>query len=197
MLTVLGDTFKWTQLTFNDKVQQIADAIAPVVNDQANSTPIKKNTNILKSVKKAFKIHGKHHHHNIPPSSKRPKIKQLVRKRSDSLDDAVVTTVVTNRSHADNGIKSFATIIDSGGQKVFLNLYPIFIHNPSLLMVVFKMTDEANCIWKPLPREEYHCPEGVFTNPHQINQCMADLIKHTMANISTYSSTIRPLVLSV
>jgi len=51
------------------------------------------------------------------------------------------------------------------------------------------MTDEADCIWKPLQHEEYNCQEAVFTNPHQTNWCMADLIKHTMANINTYSST--------
>ena len=180
--------FTWTELTLGDEIQEIADAIAPVVHEQANSTPIRRG-NVLRNFFRS------HHYQNTSSSSRTRQ--QNVREKSDSLDDAVVNNVVTNRSHADNGIKSFATIIDSGGQKVFLNLYPIFIHNPSLLMVVFKMTDEANCIWKPLPREEYHCPEGVFTNPHQTNQCMADLIKHTMANISTYSSTIRPLVLSV
>jgi len=185
-LTVSGDMFMWSQLTFNDEVQQIADAIAPIVHDQASSAPIK-SKNILKSMKHMVRKHIKSPSQVTPPSAKRPK--QLVRVRSGSLDDAVVANVVTNKSHDDNGVKSFVTVVDSGGQKAFLNLYPIFIRNPSLLMVVFKMTDESDCIWKPLPHEEYHCSEGVFTNPHQTNQCMADLIKHTMANISTYSST--------
>ncbi|XP_065902525.1 uncharacterized protein [Dysidea avara] len=173
-LIVSGDMFMWSELTFNDEVQNIADAITPVVHDQTSSTPIKKGK-FLKTFKNLVKN-----------QSKRPK--ENSRERSDSLDDAVVANVVTNKSHTDKGIKSFVTIIDSGGQKAFLNLYPIFIRNPSLVMVVFKMTDEADCIWKPLPLEEYHCPEGVFTNPHQTNQSIADLIKHTMANISTYTS---------
>ena len=180
-LTVLGDMFTWTELTFSEEIQEIADAIAPVVHEQANSTPIRRG-NVLRN------FFSSHHYQNTSSSSRIRQ--QNIRERSDSLDDAVVNNVVTNRSHADSGIKSFVTIIDSGDQKAFLNLYPIFIRNPSLLMIVFKMTDDDDCIWKPLPHDEYHCPEGIFTNAHLTNQCMADLIKHTMANISTYSSAI-------
>ena len=77
--------------------------------------------------------------------------------------------------------------MDSGGQKAFLHLYPIFVRNPSLVMIVFKMTNDPDCIWKPLPKEEFYTSEGIFTDLHQINHSAADLIKHTMANISTYA----------
>ncbi|XP_065903634.1 uncharacterized protein [Dysidea avara] len=184
-LTVSSNTFKWTQLTFSGVVDEIADVIAPIVHDQASNTATMKRQRFAR-IKHYVKRYTTSPHHSTSPSSKRHK--PLISQRSDSLDDAVISRVVSNESHTDKGSKSFVTIIDSGGQKAFLNLYPIFIRNPSLVMVVFKMTDEVDCIWKPLPLEEYHCPEGVFTNPHQTSQSVADLIKHTMANISTYTS---------
>ena len=123
--------------------------------------------------------------------------------RSASVDNLVCDKVLTNENTSDpDDMKTFITIMDSGGQKVFLNLYPVFVRNPSLVIILFKMTNDPDCIWKPLRKDEFYASDGIFTNLHQINHSAADLIKHTMANIGTYgdftnSSTMTHIICCV
>ena len=194
--TSSNNTFTWTPLSFNQVLHRIANIIAPIVvsnldDDQTmqpqRSSIQKANVQrMVRFMKKRFtRIPFKFMKSTSIVSDTPIKLSSA---RSASVDNLVCDKVMTKETTSDRDeMKSFITIMDSGGQKAFLNLYPIFVRNPSLIMIVFKMTNDPDCIWKPLPKDEFYSSEGVFTNLHQINHSAADLIKHTMANISTYA----------
>lgn len=193
-------TFTWTELSLDDVFDATAKMIAPMVADKLDKEQMMQPKSKIRMMKKAMKTAMKkmrpHNIKRLSSSSSSSSRTTDSKKRSplqsaNSLEESVIK-IVTDDTTATNGeaIKSFITIMDSGGQKAFFNLYPIFVRNPSLVMVVFKMTDAPDCIWKPLPKEEFYGADEVFTDLHQVNQSAADLIKHTMANISTYTDTI-------
>ena len=194
--TSSNNTFTWTPLSFNQVLHRIANIIAPIVVSNLDDDQIMQpqrssiqKTNVQRMVrfmKKRFtRVPFKFMKSTSIVSDTPIKLSSA---RSASVDNLVCDKVMTKETTSDRDeMKSFITIMDSGGQKAFLNLYPIFVRNPSLIMIVFKMTNDPDCIWKPLPKDEFYSSEGVFTNLHQINHSAADLIKHTMANISTYA----------
>ena len=184
-----NNTFTWTPLSFNEVLQRVANLIAPLVvsslgDDQI--TPSQRGNlqtvfryvtrNVTRRIRKSKSV-----------CSDNPVRSSF--SRASSLDDLLCTAVMTKHKTTpeEDEMKTFITIMDSGGQKAFLNLYPIFVRNPSLVMIVFKMTNDPDCIWKPLPQDEFYTSDGVFSNLHQINHSAADLIKYTMTNISTYA----------
>jgi len=188
-------TFIWTELSFRELLNTTADLIVPVVaanldNDQM-ICPSSKRRRFFKSLAQKVKKFPVRLTKTSSISSCGNSSKNLLCTKSASLDDTIVAKITVNdvKASDDESIKSFITIMDSGGQKAFLNLYPIFVRNPSLVMIVFKMTNEPDCIWKPLPKEEFYTSGGIFTDLHQSKHSAADLIKHTMANISTYTDT--------
>ena len=190
------NTFTWTPLTFNEVLHRVANLIAPIVvsnlgddqiaQPQISNVQITSVQRMVKFMKKRFTripfkfIKSTSVYSDSPINSSSA--------RSASVDNLVCDKVLTKENTSDqDDMKTFITIMDSGGQKAFLNLYPIFVRNPSLVMIVFKMTNDPDCIWKPLPKDEFYTSDRIFTNLHQINHSAADLIKHTMANISTYT----------
>ena len=202
----LNDTFTWTELSFDDEVDETVDMIAPIVASTSNldgdqMISPERSKKFPKLMKNVGKYLGKRIRNNLPhglitrsascnDSTTTTPFPLLT--KAASIDESVISTVVGNDDlifSKEDSIKSFITIMDSGGQKAFLNLYPIFVQSPSLVMIVFKMTNDPDCIWKPLPKDEFHTSEGIFTDLHQINYSTADLIKHTMASISTYADT--------
>ena len=192
-----NETFTWTELSFNDTLDTAANLLVPIVADVLDNidritSPVSLRQRFVHSlVKRVKRIPLMIKSAKSPSNSFSDNTKKFLKTKSASLGDIVITKVVSDDAKVskDDSIKSFVTIMDSGGQKAFLNLYPIFVRNPSLVMIVFKMTNEPDCIWKPLPKEEFYTSEGIFTDLHQINYSAADLIKHTMANISTYTDT--------
>ena len=194
-----NNVFTWTVLSLDDESDRAVDMIAPIVATNIDGYLVMCPER-SKNIQKFIKYLRNRVRRNLP--------RQLITRSSSctestttpfpllakaaSIDESVISRVVLDddlTSCNKDSIKSFITIMDSGGQKAFLNLYPIFVQNPSLVMIVFKMTNEADCIWKPLPKEEFHTLDGVFTDLHEINYSTADLIKHTMASISTYADT--------
>ena len=183
----------WTELSFDEVLSRTANMLAPIVAANISGDPIKhpqtsKRHKLVKYLgKKIKRLPQKLSKAKLSSSSSACSVSSM-KTLSASLDDLIVADIVRNSTPPEEDrLKTFITIMDSGGQKAFLNLYPIFVRNPSLVMIVFKMTNDPNCIWKPLPKDEFCTPEGVFTDLHQINHSAADLIKHTMANISTYA----------
>ena len=183
-----NNTFTWTPLSSNQILQGVANLIAPLVISNLDDVQItKQRRNQLQRVVRSVK-------NRIPLSFLRSKSvssdspKHLSSSRSCSFDDLLCAAVMTKPSTPpeEDEMKTFITIMDSSGQKAFLNLYPIFVRNPSLVMIVFKMTNDPDCIWKPLPKDE---SDTIFNDLHQLNHSAADLIKHTMANISTYADS--------
>ena len=187
-----SNTFTWTPLSFNQVLQRVANLIAPLVVSSLGEHQIippqkgKLQKMVGSVTKKISKIplkftKAKSLSNDSPTHSSSA--------RSGSFDNLLCAAVMTKHATPpdEDEMKTFITIMDSGGQKAFFNLYPIFVRNPSLVMIVFKMTNDPDCIWKPLPKDEFYTSDGIFTNLHQINHSAADLIKHTMANISTYA----------
>ena len=190
------NTFTWTPLTFNQVLQRVANLIAPIVvsnlgddqiaQPQISNVQITNVQRMVKFMKKRFTRIPFKFIKSTSVYSDSPK--NSLSARSASVDNLVCDKVLTKENTSDqDDMKTFITIMDSGGQKAFLNLYPIFVRNPSLVLIVFKMTNDPDCIWKPLPKDEFYTSDRIFTNLHQINHSAADLIKHTMANISTYT----------
>ena len=182
----------WTELSFDEVLSRTANMIAPIVAANISADPIKhpqssRRHKLVKYLGKKFKRLPQRLSKATLSSSSTCSISSM-KTLSASLDDLIVVDIVRNSTPPnEDRMKTFITIMDSGGQKAFLNLYPIFVRNPSLVMIVFKMTNDRDCIWKPQPKDEFYTSEAIFTDLHQINHSAADLIKHTMANISTYA----------
>ena len=195
-----SNAFTWTELSFDEVLNRTANMIAPIVADylgdeEITHTQSTKKLKFMRSLGKRIKKLPRILSKTSSSSSSTTTTTSTGNSMNSlsaslaSLDESVITTVMSSSTRPSNvdTMKSFITIMDSGGQKAFLNIYPIFVRNPSIVMIVFKMTNEPDCIWKPLPNDEFHTAEGTFTDLHQINHSAADLIKHTIANISTYA----------
>ena len=187
--TSANSTFTWTPLSFNEVLQRVPNLTAPLVvsslvDDQITPSHKGNLQKVIGFVKRKVTRRITKSKSVCSDSPVRSSFS-----RASSLDDLLCNAVMTKHATPpdEDEMKTFITIMDSGGQKAFFNLYPIFVRNPSLVMIVFKMTNDPDCIWKPLPKDEFYASDGIFTNLHQINHSAADLIKHTMTNISTYA----------
>ena len=189
-----NNSFTWMPLTLNEVLHRVANIIAPIVasnlDDYQIAQPKRSNIKRMKNYlgRELMQRMPLRFTKSVSVCSADSPVHPL-RERSASVDDLVCDKVMKKKTTLpdEDEMKTFITIMDSGGQKAFLNLYPIFVRNPSLVMIVFKMTNDPDCIWKLLPKEKFRISEGIFINLHQINHSAADLIKHTMANISTYA----------